>query len=174
MLLRATVDASVLIERKCLEVNPIVNFDTFSKLKGVIDDKVDDSEWAHIFLPTDLYGSSIDLTEYLSIDRFEELVLLAYTKDKDAEDVRKLRAFYFSEATDVIYAIDFEYEKTEYSNKLKTVTIYDESGNEDSYKYEYKIQSDLNTNSYIQSLKLNLETKQLKQNIILNGSTAEE
>ena len=173
MLLRATVEDSVLTERGCLEVNPIINFETLSKLKGIISAKVEEDEWAYLYLPFALYGSSVDLAEYLSIRHVEALTLLPYSKELNASKITKLRIYYLVEVTDSIQAVDLEYEDSDESYKLKKVTVYDERGSENNYKYTYNIKSNLDDSSYIQSLKLNLETKELTQNVVFRTNAIE-
>ena len=173
MLVRATVDATVLMERGCLEVNPTIDFDTPAKLRGIISDKIEDDDWSYLYLPHYLYGASIDLTEYLTIYPMEAIGFIPYSKDKEATKLTTLRLYCLAEVTDRVHVIDLEYIENDdtYKNyRLNKLTVYDEYGNENNYKYVFDIKRDLNQSSYIDSIKLNLETKELVQNTVLRDN----
>lgn len=166
MLVQDAVSATTLIERGCLEVNPVVKFETRDDTKKHIEAKIKDGGFYTYHLPYGLYRSSIDLLGYLTIHPTDALSFMPYSKDKEATKLTKLRLYCLVEATGDYQVIDLAYEENGDAHymryKLKKVTVY----NEYNYAFVYNIVNILDANSRIQSIKLDLETLELTQTIV--------
>ena len=167
MLLPTTVNAIALIERGCLEVNPVIEFETRDDIKKCAEAKVKD-EQSYIYLPYEVIRTSIDLTAYLAIRTDDVSAFIPYSKDKEATKVTKLRLYCQTDVEimdDTLKVIDLTYEDTPgpfNSYKLKRVVVYDEY----NYAYPYNIIKMSDPDSHIHSIVLNIETMELAQNII--------
>lgn len=165
MLALTTVNVTTLIERGCLEVNPVIEFETRDDIKKHVEDKIKDGQ-SYFYLPSTIYRSSIDLAGYLTIHPDDALRLIPYSKDKEATKLTALRLYCLIDVIDSLQVIDLVYEeKGDGAYKrymLKKVKVYDEY----NYLHAYNIIKLVDPNSYIESIVLNLETKKLAQKII--------
>lgn len=165
MLALTTVNVTTLIERGCLEVNPVIEFETRDDIKKHVEAKIKDAQ-SYIYLPSTIYRSSIDLVGYLTIHPDDVLTFIPYSKDKEATKLTTLRLYCLIDVIDSLQVIDLVYEEigddTYKRYKLKKVKVYDEY----NYLHAYNIIKLVDPNSYIESIVLNLETKKLAQKII--------
>lgn len=174
MLIRTTVSPSVLIKKGVLEVNPDYDLNNLEDLNITISVKVNNTSWAYIHLPSTIYKSSIDLTEFLAVYHMFYLGLKSYSQIKEAKELSRLRLFYFLEATNSIYVVDLDYIKDGPVYRPAKITVYDELGTEDTFKQVFDLNMDKGDKLVTESIQLDFVRKELKQNLVVNTSIEKE
>ena len=174
MLIRTTVNPITLIKKGPLDVNPKYDINTLDDLTQAIDAKINNTSWSYIYLPAMLYKSTIDLTEFLIVYHMFYLSLKPYSQIKEAEELSKLRLYYFVEFTDSPFVVDLDYIQDGPVYRPTKITLYDELGTEDTFKHVFDLKIDKEGKLVTESIQLDFETKKLKQNIVLKDTTTEE
>lgn len=176
MLVTATADLITLIERGCVEVNNSVPFNTAEELRQCNNAKADENDWSHIFLPNNIFHDVIDLTEFIFVDEASADEILEHLKKSsiDAESTKKLKSIrvrYYPECLDAIVVIDIKYKYVEGDGYyLKKVTLWNELGNDANFQYTYKIKVSENDDPYCRSIKLDLRTDEIIQEMVVSNS----
>ena len=176
MLVTATVDLIALIERRCLEVNNSVPFNTVDELRQSNNAKADENDWSHIFLPNNVYHETIDLTEFMFVDEASADDILEHLKKSsiDVESTKKfksIRVRYYPECLDAIVVIDLKYKYVDDEGYyLKKVTLWNELGNDTNFQYTYKIKVSENDDPYCKSIKLDLRKDEIIQEMVVSNS----
>ena len=177
MLVTATVDLITLIERGCLEVNNRVPFSTVEELRQFNSAKADENDWSHIFLPNNVFHETIDLTEFIFVDEASADDILEHLKKSQSSDVestkklKSIRVRYYPECLDTIVVIDLKYKYVDGDGYyLKKVTLWNELGNDTNFQYTYKIKVSENDDPYCKSIKLDLRTDEIIQEMVVSNS----
>lgn len=176
MLVTATVDLITLIERGCLEVNNSVPFNTVDELRQSNIAKADEDEWSYICLPNSNFHETIDLTEFIFVDEASADEILEHLKKSsiDVESTKKLKSIrvrYYPECLDAIVVIDLKYKYVDGDGYyLKKVTLWNELGNDTNFQYTYKIKVSENDDPYCRSIKLDLRTDEIIQEMVVSNS----
>lgn len=176
MLVTATVDLITLIERGCLEVNNSVPFSTVEELRQFNSAKADENEWSYVCLPKSNFHETIDLTEFIFVDEASADEILEHLKKSsiDVESTKKLKSIrvrYYPEYLDAIVVIDLKYKYVEGDGYyLKKVTLWNELGNDANFQYTYKIKVSENDDPYCKSIKLDLRTDEIIQEMVVSNS----
>jgi hypothetical protein len=177
MLVTATVDLITLIERGCLEVNNSVPFSTVDELRKSNNDKAEENNWSHIYLPQNIFHETIDLTEFIFVDEASADEMLEYLKMSESSDVestkklKSIRVRYYPECLDCILVIDLKYKYVDDDGYyLKKVTLWNELGNDTNFQYTYKIKVSENDDPYYRSIKLDLRTDEVIQEMVVSNS----
>lgn len=174
MLIRTTVNPITLLKKGPLYVNPNYDLNTLTDLEQAISAKVNNTSWSYIYLPAALYKSTIDLTEFLVIYHMFYLSLKPYSQIKEAAELNKLRLYYFLEVSDSAFVIDLDYIKDGPVYRANKITVYDEMSAEDDYRYTFDLNLDTENKFHIASIQIDFETRELKQNIVLNYTLKEK
>lgn len=176
MLVTATVDLITLIERGCLEVNNSVPFNTVEELRQYNNAKADENDWSHIFLPKNIFHEVIDLTEFIFVDEASADEALEHLKKSsiDIESTKKFKSIrirYYPECLDAILVIDLKYKYVDGDGYyLKKITLWNELGNDANFQYTYKIKVSENDDPYCRSIKLDLRTDEIIQEMVVSNS----
>lgn len=177
MLVTATADIMTLIERGCIEVNNSTPFSTVDELRKSNNDKAEENNWSHIYLPQSIFHETIDLTEFIFVDEASADEMLEYLKMSESSDVestkklKSIRVRYYPECLDAIVVIDLKYKYVDDDGYyLKKVTLWNELGNDTNFQYTYKIKVSENDDPYCRSIKLDLRTDEIIQEMVVSNS----
>jgi hypothetical protein len=176
MLVTATADIMTLIERGCVEVNNSTPFSTVDELRNSNNARAEENDWSHIFLPNSNFHEAIDLTEFIFVDEASADEILEHLKKSSiaVESTKKLKSIrvrYYPECLDAIVVIDLKYKYVDGDGYyLKKVTLWNELGNDTNFQYTYKIKVSENDDPYCRSIKLDLRTDEIIQEMVVSNS----
>ena len=152
MVVTATVDIKHLIDRGAIEINPTFIPKTKEELTKYFNDRADQSDWKHIYVPFNTISNTFSLTDYIFTTSVELQDVFEYTK---ISDLKVIRLHFLSDATSSMFMLDLEYNHMEVDGvtfyNLINVTVYDERENVE------ELVSIFDINEYIRSKMYNIE-----------------